>query len=187
MLLSNTLQVHGRCPQLQLKTNANMMLSQKEHTWNDAEKQIQRRENELIGLKKMAAKNTHRKERISTLKFLLFATLKLSRDIPATLQQDHLTLLTVRPLPSINRANSILTGILVYFNSSGSFISKKLERKGGILPPWHCVWWPRWGRPGTGPGIQSGRQKTAQFLENERGGWRRVSRNHCTHFQYQTD
>lgn len=74
----------------------------------------------------MAAKNTHRKERISTLKLLLFATLKLSRDNAATLQQDRLTLLTVRPLPSINGANSILTGILVYFNSSGSFISNKL-------------------------------------------------------------
>lgn len=77
-------------------------------------------------LEKMAAKNTHRKERISTLKFLLFATLKLSRDNAATLQQDRLTLLTVRPLPSINRANSILTGILVDCNSSGWLISNKL-------------------------------------------------------------
>lgn len=35
-----------------------------------------------------------------------------------------------------------------------------------ILPLWHCVWRPRWGRPGTWPGIQWGPQMRGRFLEH---------------------
>lgn len=123
---------------------------------------------------------THRNERISTVKFLLFATLKLSRDIPATVQQDHPTLLTVTPLPSINRANSISRAIRFYVDGSDWFLSNKHEGTGDVLPPWCCVWWPRWGRPETGPGTRSAPPMMAQFLGNKTGGRGRVDRNHCT-------
>lgn len=63
--------------------------------------------------------------------FLLFATLKLSRDTPATLQQDQLTLLTVPPLPSINRADRILTAGPFQGHTSDSWTSNWRDGRTG--------------------------------------------------------
>lgn len=115
---------------------------------------------------------THREQ--SELKMqTLFTTMKFNRVIPATLQQDHLTLLTHGLLSDLwtgeagYQPAAYLQESVIYIPLTGP-LQTVLQHRDNLLPPWRCVWRPRWGRPGTWPGIRSELRRMAQSLWCER-------------------
>lgn len=107
----------------------------------------------------------------------LFTTMKvqLSHSCNPTARPSHITY-TFTPPPSISKVNSISTTVnnspclhLQHcFTDIKSIRHTDLsQRKVKVLPPWRYAWWPRWERPGTWPGIQSGLQRMVRFLGYE--------------------